>query len=167
MIQTKKFQNHITQFQFNKNEKLRKVQRQILYRLNQHQSYLVSQCDGNENLNHFYSVGLWNSFRHPEIMIIGLPERDGMRLLSDMQNLIKLGQTPTVGSPLGQGYDCYPVQLEPICDREMIRQFLPMADWFYKGDSFPVLQLLWSNAAGELVREPIKPFKLHAHVLLN
>lgn len=145
MIQTQTFQNQIPQFQFNQNERLRNIQQQILYRLNQNQSYLIAQCDGNEKLNHFYSVGFWHSFQHPEIMIIGLSEQDGMRLLTDMQTLIKLGHRPTVGTPLGKKDGCYPIQLEPLCDRDMIRQLLPMADWFYEGDSFPVLQLLKTN----------------------
>ena len=93
-----------------------------------------------------YSVGLWCSFQHPEIIVLGVSDLVGKALLSDMHALIKLGQMPAVDVPLGQMKDYYPVKLQPVSDRQFIREHLPMANWFYGGESFPVLQLCWNDS---------------------
>ncbi len=96
-----------------------------------------------------YSVGLWHHFNHPEIVTFGLPEQVAKDLITDMIYLIKMGQPPAMSTPLGQVNGHYPVRLEPVTDRNLVHTHLPMAVWFYEGDTFPVLQLFWSDPNGQ------------------
>ena len=118
----------------------------MLEHLRHHDVYIVTgrKKDGRE-LNYAYSVGLWLSSQHPEIIAMDLPETRSQLLLSDMRNLIALGYPPPVSTPFGKRVGAYPVQLEPVHNPKIIREYLPLADWFYGGERFPVLQLFGNH----------------------
>lgn len=149
MNRQSQLKERITQLRLDENEERRRLQQDVLNHLRREQCYVISMESLEGSLNAVYTVGLWHSFKHPEIMILGIPEGVGQRLLSDMRDLIKIGQPPAVGCPVGRRVEYYPVRLEPVGDRDFIRQYLSMADWFYSDDPFPVLQLFWSVPESE------------------
>ena len=148
MSQQRKLEDRVTSLSFNENANWRKVQQEILDHLGHNDYYVSSASERGGDLACVYSVGLWHSFKHPEIITFGLPEEQGRCLLLDLRNLIKLGHFPMVSRALGRCVGHYPIQLEPIRDRQIIREYLPMANWFYGEESFPVFQLFWSDLDG-------------------
>lgn len=154
MNRLRKIEQHMTQLSFTDNMHQQTVQREMLEHLRHHDVYIVTgrKRNGGE-LNYAYSVGLWLSCQHPEIITMDLPETRSRLLLSDMRNLITLGYPPPISTPFGKPVGEYPVQLEPIHNPKIVREYLPMADWFYGGENFPVLQLFGNHLNDESDQE--------------
>ncbi len=119
-------------------------QDRVLNDIRQHKCHIVTVPESDGQPGYTYSTGLWHNFEHPEIITFGLPESVGEKLIDDMQKLVKVGQPPVVKQALGKSEDHYPVELQPIEDEQWINQYLPLANWFYARESFPVLEILWN-----------------------
>ena len=122
-------------------------QQALLNNIRTHTCHLDTGASKDDEPPRVYIIGLWQRFRHPEIITVGLPEQSAKALITDMKDLVKLGQPPAVGQPIGHPCGHYPVRLEPIQEKAWIQTYLPMAAWFYAGEAFPVLQLFWSDPA--------------------
>jgi hypothetical protein len=46
------------------------------------------------------------------------------------------------------------VKLRPVRDPASYREHVGYARWFYRGDEFPLLQLVWPDKAGRFPGEP-------------
>jgi hypothetical protein len=103
-----------------------------------------------------YSVGLFKTFAHPEIVVFGL-DVDLMR-----QMINRIGEEVRAGRCVSHG-DSSPGVLEGhdvrFCDvaKEHYREHFGYARWFYRGDEFPVLQCIWPDAAGRFPTDPKSP----------
>jgi hypothetical protein len=91
-----------------------------------------------------YSIGLFKSYGHPEVVVFGLPNDAMQRIVDIIATLVKAGrsfgdgdQTPDVL----EGYSCAfrAVRLEHY------KQHFGYAMWFYKGTAFSALQCLWPD----------------------
>jgi hypothetical protein len=104
-----------------------------------------------------YSIGLCDTFGHPEIVICGLNEKTGHQLVSDMVTRIRGGQRYHAGEKDQSLLGGYPVVLRSVHPTQRIVR-LGFAAAYYrragKPDLFSALQLLWSDAQGRLPFEP-------------
>lgn len=94
-----------------------------------------------------YTVGLWHTHGHPEVLIYGLKEDLRHTLLNNLNFEIQRGERFTSGlssRDVLEGYTCYFEQL-PI---ERHHDHLGWDRWFYEGDSFQAVQMLWPNVHG-------------------
>lgn len=100
-----------------------------------------------------YTIGLYQTYGHPEIICFGLkPDLLGV-VLSHAGDLIKGGQPMQTGR-LYEGFlEGYQVQFLPVRE-EHYRDYLGYAGWFNQGWQFPVLQLLWPDKAQLFPWEP-------------
>jgi hypothetical protein len=94
-----------------------------------------------------YSMGLHENFKHPEIIIFGLELGLMHRLINDAGKRIRQGH----GYKEGQRYDDLLMGYQ--CEFRMVNPtrydgLLSYAIWYYKGSTFPVLQLVWPDQAG-------------------
>jgi hypothetical protein len=94
-----------------------------------------------------YSIGLFKSFSHPEIIIFGLD----VNLMHRMINLIgeearqgRLFDDGESASGILEGYD---VRFLNVA-RQHYHEHVGYARWFYKGDDFPLLQCIWPDMQG-------------------
>jgi Domain of unknown function (DUF4262) len=91
-----------------------------------------------------FSVGLYQSYQHPEVVVFGLPGE----LLPAVVNII--GAEVKAGNTFLAGQD-YPDILEAVLctlrnvQQEWYRPFLGYATWYYRGTAFPVLQCIWPD----------------------
>ena len=105
----------------------------------------VSQSQGEDGPHWAFSIGLYYSFNHPEVIVLGLPIIACMEIVS------------VVGKQIGAGLR-YKAQREyadilqdPFrCtfrsfDRDAYRDFVGYALWFYENDDFPLLQCFWPD----------------------
>ncbi|MEO0374743.1 MAG: DUF4262 domain-containing protein [Cyanobacteria bacterium P01_A01_bin.17] len=116
-------------------------QDQVLSDIRDRKCHIVKVEGNDQHPSYAYSVGLWHHFGHPEFVTFSQPEQIGEQLIDDMQKLVKVGQPPVV-QPAQEGSELnYPVKLHPIDNAQWARDFLPLADWFYDRESFPVLEL--------------------------
>jgi len=94
-----------------------------------------------------YSLGLYENFNHPEIILFGL-ELEGMhRLINDAAERIKKGQRYDECrryDDLLEGYQCEFRKVNPSHYDGLLNYTL----WYYKNARFPVLQLVWPDLQG-------------------
>ena len=93
-----------------------------------------------------FTVGLYHTFEHPEVMIVGLEPRSGGNLLNVLADQIQMGKRfgnlesvefADVGFPLGFR----------AVNTEYYDSYLGYALWFYRSQDFPVLQCVWPDKA--------------------
>ncbi|MFI6761528.1 DUF4262 domain-containing protein [Micromonospora sp. NPDC050417] len=94
-----------------------------------------------------YTVGLWHSFRRPEIVMFGL---DGENMQHWLNACVALGREqgwPEPGEPFEGVLEGFPTQLRPVHDSWRNALF-GTAHRFYDGFAVPVLQLVWPDRDG-------------------
>jgi hypothetical protein len=94
-----------------------------------------------------YSVGLWHTHNHPEVIIFGLKGGLGGRVLNGINDDIGNGKSFQAGlssMDVLEGFRCY-FEAFP---KEQYRDHLGWAKWFYGGDDFPAVQMLWPTTSG-------------------
>lgn len=94
-----------------------------------------------------YSVGLWHTHNHPEVIIFGLKNPLGGQVLNGINKDIAKGKSFQAGlSSMDQfeGFRCY-FEAFP---KKQYHDYLGWARWFYGGDDFPAVQLLWPTTSG-------------------
>lgn len=95
-----------------------------------------------------YSIGLFHSFCHPEIILFGLPIDVCMRAVNvigiDIRNGMHFQPLKEYDHILSRPHSC--------CFREVDRKHyhghVGYALWFYETDPFPLMQCFWSDESG-------------------
>ena len=106
----------------------------------------VAPRAGDEGLFWTYSIGLWQQYQHPEVIIVGLEHSVCSRIINDINAAIRDGlqrfedgtSTPAL---LKGDYICYFQTIEPANHGD----FLLANGWFYADESFPAVQLIWPD----------------------
>ena len=91
-----------------------------------------------------YSIGLYESFRHPEILVVGLGLDTMHQIINNIGADVKTGKTFQSGSQYADildNYDC--------AFREVLKNYYAsLFGWgmsHYKGTEFPAVQCVWPN----------------------
>lgn len=101
---------------------------------------------GDEEPGFLFTVGLWHSFRHPEILLFA-PSLDPAGMTGRLQPLaqrVSEGETFTADQPYENLFGRFDGLFRPV-DRRWYPWFLGTAMAFYGGTDFPVLQLFWPD----------------------
>ena len=91
-----------------------------------------------------FSVGLIETFDHPEIVMVGLPTDMMHTIINNIGEDIRRGhryQHEQRSGEILEGYDCL---FERVA-RRWYGPFLGYATWYYGGDEFPTLQCIWPD----------------------
>jgi hypothetical protein len=91
-----------------------------------------------------YTTGLYQQFRHPEIICYGFSPGTAGTVLNDACGLIKNGQVLAPGRHYDEFLENYPVQFIPV-EHVFYRDHFGVTMDFYSNDAFPVLQLVWPD----------------------
>lgn len=101
-----------------------------------------------------YSVGLWRSYNHPEIVVFGLSFENARVLINNVAELARSGEGAVDGTVRDDVWDpgLYDVGFAAV-EREHYSEQFGFASWFYEGWDFPVLQMVVPAPTGELPGE--------------
>lgn len=94
-----------------------------------------------------YSTGLFKTFNHPEIIIIGLKLDLIHSIINGKGEDVKNRKTFLYGnfySGLIEGFDCYFTSVE----KKYYNEYVGYAKWYYKGDDFPLIQCVYPTIKG-------------------
>jgi Domain of unknown function (DUF4262) len=91
-----------------------------------------------------FSVGLFHSYKHPEIVVFGLPLELAHRVINGIGEDIKAGNAFEDGHEYGDILEAVNCMLRTV-DANWYRPFLGYAMWYYRGGEFPVLQCIWPD----------------------
>jgi len=97
-----------------------------------------------------FSIGLFHSFAHPEVVVFGLDFNNCTKIVNEIGLQIRRGKRfharQEYAEILNDPYRCSFRDVQ----RQHYRTYLGYALWFYQSDPFPVAQCFWPDKAGNL-----------------
>jgi len=99
-----------------------------------------------------HTVGLHQSFGHPEIVMVGLKVPTLMQMVGDLGSRIANGAKFDPSHELGDVLEGFPVAFERVL-RIAYERFLPAAAEFYAERPFDALQCLWPDKQRRFPRD--------------
>ena len=94
-----------------------------------------------------YTTGFWLSVGAPEVIVFSLPSRVAHDVLWDVYRLLHEGASLLVGRRLSNDFGKAEAVFLPV-SKEFYPEYLGWGRWFYGGDDWPCLQLIWPNPDG-------------------
>ena len=94
-----------------------------------------------------YSIGLYQTFEHPEIIIVGLHPDTAHKLINDVGDAVRQGARVRAGetsSAFLADFACTFRRVPP----HQYRAYLGRALWYYKDRAFPTLQFIYPDRDG-------------------
>jgi hypothetical protein len=91
-----------------------------------------------------YTVGLWHTHGHPEILISGLKEGLRHSLLNHLNRMITEGREFKNGQSYTDVIDNYRCYFQGL-RKDQYKEHLGWDLWFYGGDDFDAVQMLWPS----------------------
>jgi len=113
----------------------------------QHGFHLAAVPGAPGRAAHAFSVGLFRSWDHPEIVILGLADADLREAIVRAAELVRDGERFEHGD-LAEGL----VERRAVAFRRVGPRHYPAnlghAVWYHGGTRFPALQAVWADEAG-------------------
>ena len=94
-----------------------------------------------------HTVGLFRSFDHAELCVLGEPPGGAAGLVERLAQRVRAGARMEPGDVLDDSPLARPLALVPVSPRRH-GDLMPLAVWYHGGARFPLLQVIWSDAAG-------------------
>jgi hypothetical protein len=91
-----------------------------------------------------YSIGLWETYKHPEIICFDLPNDMGHAIINDVAEMVKHG----VRIQISEDYDDIFKDSRATflqVDKRNIGDYFGVALEHYKGEQFEAVQLIWTD----------------------
>jgi len=123
--------------------------RQLLANIERHDCAVLCIEDDADGPSFAFSVGLFQRFAHPEILVSGLTTPVAQHMINTCRDRIREGAVLRPGFSYGA--------LTPASEHRFAMRvlhvdhyegYLGTARWLYSGDEFPCLQAFWPDAAG-------------------
>ena len=109
--------------------------------------HVLAVAEDDEGPGFIYSIGLFENYAHPEIIIIGLRQELAHLLINNIAFDIKEGKIFSPGEfheGVLDDFLCYFAAVHP----EHYRDFVGWARWYYGGDDFPLVQCIYPTTNG-------------------
>jgi len=109
--------------------------------------HVVKVMEDQEHPPHAFSIGLYKTFRHPEIIIVGLKLEMMHNVINSIGADVKDGKVYESGKyypGLLEKFDCWFNNVP--CS--LYEDYVGYAVWYYKQSSFPLLQCVWPTTQG-------------------
>ena len=94
-----------------------------------------------------FTVGLFHSFKHPELIVFGLPKTIAQQILCVAADAAKAGAPLDISShteALLNNYTCCFAEVP----REQYYEHVGYGRWYYQGNDFPMYQVIWPSKDG-------------------
>lgn len=108
-----------------------------------------------------YTVGLFDSYQHPELLVIGLSGQLSHHMISNVATAARKDEPLDLGAAsddILEGFSCVFAQV-PV---ERYADYVLSARWYYRGDDFPLYQIVWPDEQGNYPWNPEADDKLLA-----
>ncbi len=125
-----------------------KFEQKALDDIREYGLHIIGVAEDDQGPGFVYSLGLFENYVHPEIIIIGLKQDLAQRLLNNMAYDIKHGKTFESGEfheDVLDDFLCYFGQVP----RSKYKDYVGWSRWYYEGDDFPLVQCVYPTVAGK------------------
>jgi len=100
-----------------------------------------------EQVGYSFTVGLFQTYGHPELVIFGLSSNVAHQILVIAADAAKSGTPIDLTQPteaLLNDFSCCFVEVP----RSNYFEYVCIARWYYEGNGFPLYQIVWPSRAG-------------------
>ena len=112
-----------------------------------HGWHVLKVMEDNDGPAFAYTVGLYHSFGHPELIVVGLPLEVGHSVLNIAGESIRRGVQYSAGTKSEELLEDRACTFRRMPESQY-RHYLGWDLWFYEGAAFPALQLIWADQEG-------------------
>lgn len=134
--------------------------RAVLQHVTEFGWHVVLIPEDNEGPGFAFTVGLFHTFGHPELIVVGLgpiePECLSQIVLNDLGVRIDEGERFADGDQVSGTLEGYDVRFEAVAEANY-PEFVGTARWFYRQNLFPLLQVLWPDKRKRFPGDPKCP----------
>jgi len=100
-----------------------------------------------------FSIGLHRTFQHPEIIMFGMSPRQLHAFINECGHQIKAGKRMPTDQHVHDILEGYPCVFKNV-PRDQYYDHVGYARWYYEGDDFPLIQLVWPDRDGRFPWDP-------------
>src|SRR5262245_45695021 len=100
-----------------------------------------------------YTVGMWQTFGQPEVIVIGLDDEVAHDLLDNVAEQADAGRAFAAGQQHDGLVHGYPVRFLSVA-AEQAAQWLPLVGWAYERSDVPCVQLVYPDKQGRWPWQP-------------
>ncbi|MBC8028777.1 MAG: DUF4262 domain-containing protein [Pyrinomonadaceae bacterium] len=130
-----------------------KAERGVVSDVEEYGWSVMRVMEGDQGPGFAFTIGLYHTFKHPEILMIGLDIDFMSRILNNLGDDVKKGVYHEAGKQYSEVVETFLCSFQKI-DEKFYRDYLGTAMWFYKGTSFPALQCVYPDMAGRYLWDP-------------
>ncbi len=124
-----------------------KADRKTLQDIEQYGWHVLKVTEDNEVPPFAFTIGLYHSFKHPEVLMIGLDLDFMHHILNNVGDEIKKGMRYEAGKEYSEIVEDYNCSFQKI-EQRFYKDYLGMAMSFYNTESFPALQCVYPDKSG-------------------
>jgi hypothetical protein len=130
--------------------------------------HVVAVSDSREgSIDYCFSVGLFETYDHPEIVVFGLPMNVAHRVIATCVELIEQGSPLQAGEVREDLLNRFSAAIVSV-DHANYSEYLGSAIGFYDGTDFPALQIVWPDKENRFPWDPESdPKYVSSQVILN
>ena len=132
------------------------LEQKALDDIRKHGLHVIGVAEDDKGPGFVYSIGLFENYAHPEVIIIGLRQSLAHLLLNNMAHVIKNRRTFVGGEFHDDVLDDFLCYFGEV-PRSKYRDYVGWARCFYEGDDFPLLQCVYPTVSGKFPWEPDFP----------
>lgn len=129
------------------------AEQKILADIAEYGLHVVTVPEDAEGPGFSFSVGLWESFQQPEVILFGLPGEVATELINLVADEADEGQRFLDGTRHEGLLQDYPVRFLEV-PKSRYGEFLGIASWAYEGEDFAAVQLVWPDKQGRWPWDP-------------
>lgn len=100
-----------------------------------------------------YTIGLWKTYRHAEIISFGLTPKTLHVILNNVANKVKKGENMKIDQDDLDIFQNLPAQFITV-EKNRIPAYFGYCMWFNSYEEFPALQLVWTDSEGHYPWQP-------------
>jgi hypothetical protein len=106
--------------------------------------HVIKVLEDDEGPGFAFTIGLFKRFRHPELIVFGLPLDTMHEMLNTAGEAVRAGRPYESGGSYDDILETYRCTFRPV-PRQRYEEYLGSARWYYGGSDFPALQLFWPD----------------------
>lgn len=100
-----------------------------------------------------YSIGMFATLEHPEVIIIGLSSSSAHGIINGLGDQVREGKRFAAGNVYDDLLEGYKATFR-VVPAAQFRNYLGYARWYYEGDDFAALQLVYPDSQGRWPWDP-------------
>ena len=121
-------------------------ERRVLDDISEYGWHCVGILPDEDSVAYSFTIGLYQSYGHPELIIFGLKSNVAHKVLANAVEALrgKRLDLSQLSDELLEGSPCCFAEVPKACYYE----YAGFAHWYYQGNDFPLYQIVWPSRSG-------------------